>query len=308
MPTTFRLGSRKSELALWQTNYVKDLLLQSWPGLEVEVITFVTEGDRILEKPLPLIGGKGVFTTELEAKIDEGTIDAAIHSLKDLPVESPQGLALGSVPERENPADVLVSRGSFELTTLPSAATVGTSSRRRAAQILYSRPDLKVLDIRGNVPTRIRKAMDLEGAYDAIVLAYAGLARLDRLDVVSQVLSFDQMMPAPGQGALGVQCRDEKQSLTLLSSLNHRSSSAAVTAERSFLQGLGGGCAMPIAAYGEVSGNHLSLVGRVIAEDGSTKIDVKGSSSIETAQDLGRRLAQEALDEGARAILENVRG
>jgi hydroxymethylbilane synthase len=308
MPTTFRLGSRKSELALWQTNYVKDLLLQSWPGLEVEVITFVTEGDRILEKPLPLIGGKGVFTAELEAKIDEGTIDAAIHSLKDLPVESPQGLALGSIPERENPADVLVSRGSFELTTLPSAATVGTSSRRRAAQILYSRPDLKVLDIRGNVPTRIRKAMDLEGAYDAIVLAYAGLARLDRLDVVSQVLSFDQMMPAPGQGALGVQCRDEKQSLTLLSSLNHRSSSAAVTAERSFLQGLGGGCAMPIAAYGEVSGNHLSLVGRVIAEDGSTKIDVKGSSSIETAQDLGRRLAQEALDEGARAILENVRG
>jgi hydroxymethylbilane synthase len=308
MPSTFRLGSRKSELALWQTNFVKALLLQSWPGLEVEVITFVTEGDRILEKPLPLIGGKGVFTAELEAKIDEGSIDAAIHSLKDLPVEPPKGLALGSIPERENPADVLVSRRGFELETLPHGATVGTSSRRRAAQILYARPDLNVLDIRGNVPTRIRKALDPAGAYDAIVLAYAGLARLDRLDVVSQVLSFDQMMPAPGQGALGVQCRDEKQSLTLLSSLNHRSTSAAVRAERSFLQGLGGGCAMPIAAYGEVSGNHLSLVGRVIAEDGSTKIDVKGSGSIETAQDLGRRLALEALDEGARAILENVRG
>ena len=308
MPSTFTLGSRKSELALWQTNHVKDLLLQSWPGLEVEVITFVTEGDRVLEKPLPLIGGKGVFTAELEAKIDEGTIDAAIHSLKDLPVDSPKGLALGAVPERENPADVLVSRRGLELETLPHGATVGTSSNRRAAQILYSRPDLKVLDIRGNVPTRIRKALDPEGAYDAIVLAYAGLTRLGRLDVITQILSFDQMMPAPGQGALGVQCRDEKQSLRLLSPLDHRSSSAAVSAERSFLQGLGGGCAMPIAAYGTVSGDQLSLVGRVIAEDGSTKIDVKGSGSINSAQDLGRRLAHEALDEGASALLENVRG
>lgn len=299
-----RLGSRKSELALWQTNYIKDLLLQRYPALEVEVITIVTEGDRTLETPLPLIGGKGVFTAELEDKIRAGEIDAAVHSLKDLPVGSPAGLTVGAVPERVEPTDVLVSRGEYTLETLPPGAAVGTSSRRRASQILYARPDLKILDIRGNVPTRIKKALEPSGNYDAVVLAYAGLARLDRLDVVSQVLSFDQMMPAPGQGALAVQCRDEQDSLDLFSTLDHSPSAAVVEAERSFLSALGGGCAMPIAALGTIFGESLSLRGRVIAEDGSAMVEAEHSGPIGSAAAVGRQLAQEALKKGAGKILE----
>ncbi len=303
---TIRLGTRGSELALWQTGYIGDLLQQTWPGLEVEIEIFSTKGDQILDTPLPLIGGKGLFTAELESALREGTIDAAVHSLKDLPTESPIGLAVGAVPERVNPADVLISGASYTLESLPLGATVGTSSRRRAAQLLQVRGDLKIADIRGNVPTRIRKALDPDGPYDAVVLAYAGLVRLERLEVVSQVLPLEVMLPAPGQGALGVQCRDEALSLEMVAPLDHPATRQTVTAARSFLSGLGGGCAVPIAAYGALKENVLKLQGRVAALDGVQKIDVQATADTVEAHVLGHRLAQKALDQGAAALLQEV--
>jgi hydroxymethylbilane synthase len=300
----FRLGTRSSDLALWQTNHVRQLIRDAWPGIEVVVETFSTKGDQILDKPLPLIGGKGLFTAELEAALKGRAIDAAVHSLKDLPTETPAMLALGAIPERANPADALVSRGGLTLGNLPLGATVGTSSRRRAAQLLNARPDLRIADLRGNVPTRIRKALDPDGPYDAVVLAYAGLQRLERLDVISQVLPLELMLPAPGQGALAVQCRDEAQSLELLAPLNHQSTRAAVTAERSFLAGLGGGCAVPIAAYAELSGDEIRLHGRVAGLDGSRQIDVTGRAPVAEALSLGSQLAGEALALGAAELLE----
>lgn len=303
---TIRLGTRGSKLALWQTNHIADLLRQAWPGLKVEIEIFSTKGDQILDTPLPLIGGKGLFTAELESALREGTIDAAVHSLKDLPTESPAGLAVGAVPERVNPADVLVSRGSYTLESFPLKATVGTSSRRRGAQILHVRGDLAIADIRGNVPTRIHKALDPDGPYDAVILAYAGLARLARLDVVSQILPIEVMLPAPGQGALGVQCRDEALSLEMMAPLDHPETRQTVVAERSFLSGLGGGCALPIAAYASLNESNLNLQGRIAAIDGTQKIDVQATANIKEGPLLGHRLAQEALAQGAAALLQEI--
>jgi hydroxymethylbilane synthase len=299
----FRLGTRSSDLALWQTRHVRELVQEAWPEIDVAVETFSTKGDQILDTPLPLIGGKGLFTAELESALRTGSIDAAVHSLKDLPTETPAGLALGAVPVRANPADVLVSRSGLTLGRLPLGATVGTSSRRRAAQLLNARPDLHIADIRGNVPTRIRKALDPQGPYDAVVLAYAGLQRLERLDAISQILPLELMLPAPGQGALAVQCRDETASLVLLAALDHRPARVAVTAERSFLAGLGGGCAVPIAAYAHLEGEELRLLGRVAALDGSRQIDVSGRAAAAEARQLGSRLAGEALALGAAQLL-----
>jgi hydroxymethylbilane synthase len=303
---TFCLGSRRSDLALWQTNYVRDLLLEAWPDLPVTVETITTKGDQVLDTPLPLIGGKGLFTAELEAALKSGAIDAAVHSLKDLPIEEPPGLVVGAIPSRADPVDVLVSREGYTLETLPAGATVGTGSRRRAAQLQSLRPDLKVSSIRGNVPTRIRKAMDPDGPYDAIILAHAGLERLGRMDVISQVLSLEWMLPAAGQGALAIQCRDESLSRERVAPLNHAATSAAVTAERSFLAGLGGGCALPIAAYATLHNGQLTLQGRVSSSDGSRKIDVRGEGSLETAQELGHNLAEQALARGAGDLLEGI--
>lgn len=313
MPGMLRLGSRGSELALWQSQHVGDLLWSAWPGLTVSVVVFSTKGDQIVDIALPLIGGKGLFTAELEAALRSGAIDAAVHSLKDLPTESPPGLTVGAIPQRANPADVLVSRAGLTLATLPRGATVGTSSRRRAAQLLRFRPDLGIADIRGNVPTRIDKALDPDGPYDAVVLAHAGLARLDRLAVISQVLPLEIMLPAPGQGALGVQCRDEAGSVAMMKPLDHGATRAVVTAERVFLNGLGGGCAVPIAAYAAIEDGRLSLRGRVSAVDGSRQIDVDGVSegiyidAFANAHELGVRLAQEALEKGAARLLETGR-
>jgi hydroxymethylbilane synthase len=301
---TFRLGSRRSDLALWQTNYVRGLLLEAWPDMPVTVETITTKGDQVLDTPLPLIGGKGLFTAELEAALKSGAIDAAVHSLKDLPTEEPPGLAVGAIPPRAKPVDVLVSRKGYTLETLPPGATVGTGSPRRAAQLQSLRPDLEIAGIRGNVPTRIRKAMDPNGPYDAIILAHAGLERLGRMDVISQVLPLEWMLPAAGQGALAVQCRDESTSRERVAPLNHTATSAAVTAERGFLAGLGGGCALPIAAHASAHNGQLALQGRVSSIDGSRKIDVQGEGSLEAAWELGRNLAEEALARGAGDLLE----
>lgn len=305
-PETWRLGSRGSDLALWQTHYVRDLLLEAWPGLDVNVATFSTKGDQILDKPLPELGGKGLFTAELETALRHGAIDAAVHSLKDLPVEPPDGLLVGAIPQRENPADVLISRNGYTMESLPKEAIVGTSSRRRAAQLRYHRPDIQTADIRGNVPTRIRKAFDPDGPYDAIILAYAGVKRLRRMDVVSQILPIDSFLPAPGQGALGIQCRDESASRRTLKPLNSSASQAAVDAERAFLSGLGGGCALPIAAYAVLDDGQMTVRGRVSSPDGVRQIDLVSQGSIADASRLGAELALEALELGAAELLESV--
>ncbi|MCB0201399.1 MAG: hydroxymethylbilane synthase [Anaerolineae bacterium] len=303
-----RLGTRGSALARWQTDHVASLLRSAWPNLVCHVEIIQTQGDRVLDTPLPLIGGKGVFTAELEAALRSGAIDLAVHSLKDLPTETPAGLALGAVPERAQVADVLVSRAGYTLDVLPDGGTVGTSSRRRAAQLLARRPDLHIVDLRGNVDTRIRKALADDGPYDAIVLAHAGLARLGHSDVISQVLPLDVMLPAPAQGALGIQCRDEAVSLDLLAPLNHAATRQAVEAERAFLVGLGGGCSVPIAAFATLDGDRVFLRGRVSAVDGSRQIDVSGTIGVTDAARLGHDLARQALTEGAGELLAAAEG
>jgi hydroxymethylbilane synthase len=306
---TITLGTRGSALARWQTDHIRQLLHRAWPELVTDIQVITTQGDQVLDKSLPSLGGKGVFTAELESALREGKIDFAVHSLKDLPTENPVGLTIGAVPERAAPQDVLISRRAFTFKTLPQGATIGTSSRRRAAQLLHQRPDLHIVDIRGNVDTRVRKARDPEGVYDAIILASAGLERLNQAHVISEVLSLDDMLPAPGQGALAVQCRDEQDSRTLLEPINHAASEITVTAERAFLSGLGGGCALPIAAYAVVENAVLHLHGRVTAQDGSKQIDVHldGNAEIKAAQELGRKLAQLALSQGADSLLETVK-
>lgn len=301
-----RIGTRGSALALWQAHHVRDLLRQAWPTLTVFIEVRRTQGDITLDSPLPQIGGKGVFTSELETALRTGAIDLAVHSLKDLPTDESEGLIIGAIPKRGNPHDALISRANATLETLPTRAAVGTSSRRRAAQLLVRRPDLRLLDIRGNVDTRMRKALAADGPYDAIVLALTGLERLGRGDEISQELSLDEMLPAPGQGALAAQCRDEAASRALLAPIIHRPTLLAVTAERAFLAALGGGCAVPVAAFAEVRNRRLVLRGRVTAPDGSRQVDValEGSASAKGAIVLGQRLAEMALAQHADELLE----
>jgi hydroxymethylbilane synthase len=300
------MGTRGSALARWQTDFVAAQLRAAWPGLRIEIVVLHTQGDRVLDKPLPLIGGKGLFTAELEEALHAEEIDLAVHSLKDLPTETPHGLAIGAIPPRAPVNDVLVSRTGSTLAQLPHGATIGTSSRRRAAQLRHLYPHLHMADIRGNVDTRVRKAHDPAGPYDAIVLAQAGLERLDHGGVISEVLELDVMLPAPGQGALAVQCRDDELLHALLAPLDHTPTRAAVEAERAFLAGLGGGCAVPIAALAERVGDALHLTGRVTALDGSRQIEVALTGSPAEARRLGRDAAAQALADGAAALLEEI--
>jgi len=245
-------ATRPSALARWQTNWVITELKKLHPSLECEEKIITTQGDKVLDKPLPEIGGKGLFTQELETELLSGAVHCAVHSLKDLPVENPAGLTIGCIPIRAEARDALISRDGYTLATLPANASLGTSSLRRAAQILSLRPDLRIQSLRGNVDTRVRKA--LEGQYDAIVLAGAGLTRLGLESHVSEWLPLDVMLPAPGQGALAIQCRaDDSSTLEILATLADDSTRKCVSAERAFLQGLGGGCAVPVAAHAVIS-------------------------------------------------------
>lgn len=316
MQLTF--ATRPSNLARWQTGYVMQQLQAAWPGLTCQEEVIVTRGDKVLDKPLPQIGGKGLFTAELEEALRSGRLHAAVHSLKDLPTENPPGLVLGAIPRRADARDALVSKSGFSLDSLPTGAVVGTSSLRRAAQILALRPDLQIESIRGNVETRLRKLM--EGQYDAVVFAAAGLQRLglDRaLGGMMVLLPLDVMLPAPGQGALAVQCRaDDEETLRLLAAIHDEATAWAVTAERAFLDGLGGGCSVPVGAFGQLtvdgrpqSASHglsstvhrLTLTGLVAAPDGERIIRVQGTGG--DPLELGQRLAEEALAQGAAELL-----
>lgn len=296
-------ATRPSALARWQTQWVMNALKNIYPDLVCEEKVITTQGDKILDKPLPEIGGKGLFTQELEGELLSRAVHCAVHSLKDLPVENPAGLAIGCIPARAEVRDALISKNYFTLPTLPQQAVVGTSSLRRAAQLLAARPDLRTESLRGNVDTRLRKAMD--GQYDAIILAGAGLTRLGLDKHVTEWLSLDVMLPAPGQGALAVQCRSNDQAtLDLLAALDDESTRRAVTAERAFLSGLGGGCAVPVAAFAQTADNarsQIRLTGLVISVDGKNAIKVTGEGI--DARQLGNELAQQAIQRGANEIL-----
>lgn len=302
---TFIVGTRGSALALTQTGFVVEALRRAHPGVRFETRTIHTEGDRSVAS-LSDIGGRGVFVIEIERALLDREIDIAVHSLKDLPADETSGLAISAVYEREDPRDVLVSRNGLALDRLPAGAVVGTGSPRRAAQVMAARPDLAIADIRGNVDTRLRKVTD--GAYDATVLAAAGLRRLGWLDRATQVFETEQMLPAVGQGALAVQTRaDDADAVTAVSALDHPATRAAVTAERAFERRLGGGCHAAIAAYGViVAGERLYLRGLVGDATGAIlRAEIEGESA--GAEALGITLAERLIEQGAGAMLEAAR-
>lgn len=267
LPATLRLGTRTSKLALWQTHHVVAQLQQHWPHLQCELVHHVTQGDKRLDRPLPEIGGKGLFTAELEEALLQGEIDLAVHSLKDLPVEDPEDLTIGAILSREDTRDVLVAGQPWTLATLPQGAIVGTSSLRRQAHLLAIRPDLDVRSIRGNVDTRLRKV--LSGEYHAAIMAGAGLTRLGLTDHITEWISPETMLCAPGQGALAVQCRTQDAGVrTLLSAIHDEACASATSAERHLLFVLGGGCSAPVGAWAVVSDGEIRLAARVIATDG----------------------------------------
>jgi hydroxymethylbilane synthase len=302
--TRLRIGSRGSRLARWQAEYVASLLRACHADLDVEIVILTTTGDRILDAPLAKIGGKGLFTKEIEEALLDGRIDVAVHSLKDLPTALPEGLALGAVLERHDPSDALVSPAGTRFRDLPRGARIGTSSLRRAAQLLHARPDLKIIALRGNVPTRVEKA-STEGL-DAIVLARAGLERLDLGARITEVLPFDLLLPAPGQGAVAIEVRaGDAVVVERIEPLEDRGTRAATDAERGFLQALGGGCQVPIGALAlpEPDGR-LSLEGMVAEPSGKTLLR-SGRSGRETeAAALGAAVAADLVARGAGGILE----
>ncbi|WP_397450540.1 hydroxymethylbilane synthase [Pseudomonas sp. NA-150] len=302
-----RIATRKSALALWQAEYVKARLEASHPGLIVTLVPMVSRGDKLLDSPLSKIGGKGLFVKELETALLEDEADIAVHSMKDVPMDFPQGLGLFCICEREDPRDAFVSNTFSSLDELPSGSIVGTSSLRRQAQLLARRPDLKIHFLRGNVNTRLAK-LDA-GEYDAIILAAAGLIRLGFEDRITAAISVDDSLPAGGQGAVGIECRSaDTQIHALLAPLNHVDTADRVTAERALNKHLNGGCQVPIACYAVLEGEQLWLRGLVGDPAGGLLLSADARASRAEAQTLGVQVAEALLAQGAQAILQKVYG
>ncbi|QQE73325.1 hydroxymethylbilane synthase [Brevibacillus composti] len=306
----WKVGTRRSMLALTQTNWVIDQLKQLDREATFERHEIVTKGDRILDVTLSKVGGKGLFVKEIEQSLLDGETDFAVHSLKDMPAELPEGLVIGAIPKRVDPRDVLLSKEGKTLDELPQGALIGTSSLRRSAQLLAYRPDLRIESIRGNIDTRIRKLN--EGNFDAIVLAAAGLERVNWDGTISQFLPIDISLPAVGQGALAIECRaDDEETLNLLRKFDHLPTRLAVTAERSFLHRLEGGCQVPIGAYATVAegedgeGTLITLTGMVATPDG-TQVFKKTAQGTDPAA-LGLQVADVLAEEGAAEVLERVK-
>ena len=291
------IGSRGSQLALWQAHFIAGQLAEA--GVESQIEIIKTTGDHLQTASLTQAGGKGLFTKEIEEALLAGHIDLAVHSLKDLPTESPQGLTIAAVPVRANPFDVIVGE---RLADLERGAKVGTSSPRRAAQLRLLRPDLRIAAIRGNVDTRLRKQES--GEFDAILLAAAGLERLGLADKIAQVFSAEQICPAPGQGALGIQTRLDGDAIEICRRLNHEPSNQAVRAERAVLAGLGGGCQLPVGAYAVVDGGELTVSGVVVERGRPLIVQAQTTGNARDAEDLGRWVAQELLWQGAEEMLK----
>ncbi|MEF2524011.1 hydroxymethylbilane synthase [Vibrio mimicus] len=303
--TPIRIATRQSPLALWQANYVKDALMEAHPGLKVELVTMVTRGDVILDTPLAKVGGKGLFVKELEVAILEGRADLAVHSMKDVPVDFPQGLGLVTICEREDPRDAFVSNTYAKIDDLPSGAVVGTCSLRRQCQLKAARPDLVIKELRGNVGTRLSK-LDA-GEYDAIILAAAGLKRLGLESRIRNFIEPEQSLPAVGQGAVGIECRlDDQRVRELLTPLNHTDTADRVRCERAMNLTLQGGCQVPIGSYALLDGDEIWLRALVGEPDGSQIVrgEIRGPRS--EAEQLGITLAEQLLGQGAKEILERL--
>ncbi len=307
MSMIIRIGTRGSRLALAQSEWVRERVEKRHAGVKVELVRIKTRGDKILDSPLSLVGGKGLFVKEIEEALIREEVDAAVHSMKDVPTELPQGLGLRVFPEREDPRDVLVSVRGELFDSLPREARVGTSSLRRGAQILHRRPDLKVCSIRGNVETRLKKLET--GEVEAVVLAAAGMRRLGLEGKVTQFLSTSHLLPAMGQGALGVEMRlDDEKTWDTFRFLNHETTEIRVRAERALLETLEGGCQVPIAGHAVLEGDMLALRGLVAELDGSVLIADEATGDPARPEELGRRLARMLLDAGARDILRRLYG
>ncbi len=316
---TLTVGTRGSKLALWQTGWLIDRIKEKQPDLKVEMKIFTTQGDKIQDRPLQsLTGDDGFFVRELEEALLRGEIDLAIHSLKDLPHQQPEGLTVPATPGRVDARDALISKNDLKLAELPQNALIGTSSTRRTSQLLAFRPDFQLRPLRGNVDTRMRKLQEDLGTgiagekYDAIILATAGLERLSRGGEISERIPFKIMLPAPGQGALAPECRSDDRTVQgYLAQLNEREAQTAVAAEKAFMAGLGGGCQTPVGCYAEVIFRKLVIRGFVGAPDGSREIRVElnqdWDGSLQQARDLGSRLSDLALAQGAREILDAAR-
>jgi hydroxymethylbilane synthase len=299
---TLLIGSRKSALARAQAERVRQLVSSPWPELEAQTVLMDTEGDRRRDAPLPEIGGKGLFTAELEAALLDGTIDVAVHSLKDLPTELPAGLALLAVPEREDPRDLLVSAAGSEIDELPEGARVGTSSLRRRAQLLGLRQDCTVLDIRGNVGTRLAKLAS--GAYDALILAAAGVKRLRLLSGSMRFLDSPGWLPAPGQGALGIEGREDDERVRgLLDAIENPTARLESECERALLGALGGGCQVPVGALAHAEGEGLTLNAAVFSVDGKTAVRASVKGRVAEATGIGTLVAQELIAGGGAELL-----
>ena len=305
MKKTIRIGTRGSKLALWQANHVKDRIEGQFPDVEVKITTIKTTGDMIVDRPLSMVGGKGLFVKEIEKALLDSAIDMAVHSMKDMPGELPAGLVIGAVPERENPFDVLISNNNLTLAELPKGARVGTSSLRRASQIKHARPDIETASIRGNLDTRLKKLA--AGEFDATLLAAAGLIRLGMKSVITQYFDETLMIPAVGQGALCIESRqDDPDIAPVLAFLDHGETRTVVSGERAFLRRLEGSCHIPVACFGRLEDHRMVLTGLVASEDGRTILKETVTGTPDDPHKAGIDLAETLLSRGADKILENL--
>ncbi|MBW2645966.1 MAG: hydroxymethylbilane synthase [Deltaproteobacteria bacterium] len=305
MSKLVKIGTRGSALAIWQAEWVRDCLLAAHADLSIELVRIKTQGDKILDVPLAMVGGKGLFVKEIEEALLDKRVDLAVHSMKDMPAEIPDGLCIGAVPERETPWDVLISKDSRPFEKLPEGAVIGTSSLRRGSQLKHIRPDIRLESLRGNLDTRIRK-LETENL-DAIILAAAGVKRLGMEDRITEYLTEDIMLPAIGQGALGIEIREDDDFIReIVGGLNHPESKTVVFGERAFLNRLEGGCQVPIAAFGKINGSMFELTGLVAEVDGSKVIRQSITGPPEESEALGVTLAERLLDAGAGEILAKI--
>lgn len=305
MSNILRIATRKSALALWQAEHVASRLKQIHPDLQVELVGMMTRGDIILDTPLAKVGGKGLFVKELETGMLDGVADIAVHSMKDVPMAFPEGLHLPVIMEREDPTDAFVSNTFESIDALPLNARVGTCSLRRQTQIREYRPDLQILDLRGNVNTRLAKLDNDE--YDAIILASAGLIRLGFQDRIRQGISTEQSLPAIGQGAVGIECRSNDPRINaLLAPLTHQETSIRVRAERALNNRLNGGCQVPVAGFAELNGDQIYLRGLIGFPDGSKIYRAEMTGSVSDAEAIGVAVAEDLLAQGGRSVLESI--
>ncbi len=306
MKKNIRIGTRASRLALWQADFVKSRINKLFPDITTRIIKITTTGDKILDRPLALVGGKGLFVKEIEKALLENDIDIAVHSMKDMPGSLPAGLTIGAVPERENPLDVIVSRNGLKLAELPLKARIGTSSLRRASQLKNFRRDLIISSIRGNLETRLKKLKT--GDFDAIVLAAAGIKRLGMENLINEHMDSTIMVPAVGQGALCIETRENDKALEpVMEKLNHKDSATCVAGERAFLNRLEGSCHIPVGCHAGFSDKTIAMTGVVASIDGSVLIRHNLDCKPNQVEEKGIELAETLLKNGAREILEDLK-